>query len=381
MKIEGDVQRRQPGPFSGAGLQHVEGAALDGELDVLHVLVVRFQLAPDLLQLLVALGHQLFEGDVIALGLRLRNRPRRANAGHHILALRVLQILSVEVVFTGRRIAREGHAGRAIITEIAVDHALDVDAGAQPLGDAVLFPIGQGTLVVPAAEDRGDRAPELLLRVLRERLAGVTFDHSLELADELFPVRGHEVRVLGNATRLLELVQQVVERALADFQHDVAVHLKEPSVGIEGEAPIATGTGQPFDAAVVQTQVENRVHHAGHGELGARAHRDQQRVLHVTELLASLTLHPAQGRHRLLLQVGGNLVPDREELVASSCGKGEARWHRNPEPGHLGEVCTLTAEQVFHLGVAFSLFLRERVNQLCHYDLLSACPANSRMSK
>ncbi len=46
-------------------------------------------------------------------------------------------------------------------------------------GDVVQAAIGDGARVHPAAEHRADRAPELLLRVLRERLAGLRCTISL----------------------------------------------------------------------------------------------------------------------------------------------------------------------------------------------------------
>ena len=45
--LDGDPDRRGPGPLAGAGLEHVQRAVLDGELDVLHLLVVRLELLAD----------------------------------------------------------------------------------------------------------------------------------------------------------------------------------------------------------------------------------------------------------------------------------------------------------------------------------------------
>ena len=82
------------GPLAGAGLQHEELAALDGELDVLHVVVVLLERVLDLQQLLVdrlvPLGHFV-------------DGQRRADAGHHVFALGVDQELAVELVLAGRR--------------------------------------------------------------------------------------------------------------------------------------------------------------------------------------------------------------------------------------------------------------------------------------
>ena len=66
--------------FAVAGLQHIKLAFFDGELDILHVFVVRFQSLDDLTELLIDMRHvvrQLFNAlggpnagdDVFALGI------------------------------------------------------------------------------------------------------------------------------------------------------------------------------------------------------------------------------------------------------------------------------------------------------------------------
>ena len=70
-----------------------------------------------------------------------------------------------------------------------------------------------------------------------------------------------------------------------DPLNDAAVHLDEPAVAVVREAVVAGLRGQSFDALVVEPEVENRIHHAGHRELGARTHGDQQRVRWIAQLL------------------------------------------------------------------------------------------------
>ena len=94
---------------------------------------------------------------------------RRADAGDHVLALRIDQELAVERLLAGRRVAGEGDAGRRGLAHVAEHHGLHVDGGAPALGNVVQAAIGDGARVHPAREHRADRAPELLLRVLRER--------------------------------------------------------------------------------------------------------------------------------------------------------------------------------------------------------------------
>src|SRR5579872_7429308 len=96
---------------------------------------------------------------------------RRANARDDVLTLRVDEILAIELGHAGRRVAREGDAGRAIIAHIAEDHRLNVDRRSPIRRNFMEAAVGDRALIHPRAEHRADRAPKLLLRILRERLA------------------------------------------------------------------------------------------------------------------------------------------------------------------------------------------------------------------
>ena len=85
--VGGDAHGRGRGPLRGTGLEHVQPAALDRELEVLDVAVVRLELLADALELGVDLGH---------LGLHLGDLGRRPDAGHDVLALGVGQVLAEE---------------------------------------------------------------------------------------------------------------------------------------------------------------------------------------------------------------------------------------------------------------------------------------------
>jgi hypothetical protein len=74
---------------------------------------------------------------------------RGADAGDDVLALRVDEILAIELVGAGRGVAGKRDAGRAILAHVAEHHRLDIDGGA-PIGrDAVQAAIGIGALVHP----------------------------------------------------------------------------------------------------------------------------------------------------------------------------------------------------------------------------------------
>ena len=140
----------------------IERAFLHRELEILHVAVVLLELVRDLAELVVHLRHFL---------CKVGDRMRRADAGHHVLALGVRQILAVELLGAGRRIAGEAHARCRSVAHVAEDHGLDVHGGAEVAGDVVQPAVGDGAGVVPGAEDGVARHDELLPGVLRETRA------------------------------------------------------------------------------------------------------------------------------------------------------------------------------------------------------------------
>ena len=99
--IHGDLDCRLGRALAGAGLEHPETAALDGELHILHVLVVLFKPGRDIHELLIGLGHLVVE---------MHDRIRVADAGDHILTLGVDEIFTHHQFFAGGRVAGECHA-------------------------------------------------------------------------------------------------------------------------------------------------------------------------------------------------------------------------------------------------------------------------------
>ena len=147
-------------------------------------------------ELVVDLGHGLLEfADV----------QRGADAGDDVFALRVHQVLAEEDLLAGGGIAREADAGAGVLAEVAEDHGLHVDGGAQPVVDVVDAAIGLGAIVLPAAEHGVARLHELIERVLREVLAGLFLDELLVLGDDVLQRFGVEFVIeLDLLLRLLD---------------------------------------------------------------------------------------------------------------------------------------------------------------------------------
>src|SRR5574340_719047 len=67
------------------------------------------------------------------------------------------------------------------------------------------------------------------------------------------------------------------------FQSHRGEHHDEAAVGVVDEAGIVRQLDESLSRRVVEAEVEDSVHHAGHGHLGAGAHRDEPGGLRVAK--------------------------------------------------------------------------------------------------
>jgi hypothetical protein len=162
-------------------------------------------------------------------------------------------------------------------------------------------------------------------------------------------------------SRLLGVVDGLLERLTLNVQHGLAEHLDQPAVGVPGEPLVAGLLGQPLHRPVGQADVEDRVHHARHRELRAGPHADQQRVGRVAELAAHRRLKLGEVLGDLRVQLGRR-APVAQVGAARLGGDNEAGRDGKTDVGHLGQVRSLAAQQVL---LVFTT-LGEVINELRH---------------
>ena len=296
--VHGDFDRRLAGALAVAGLQHVEFFILDGELKILHVPVVPFEARGGLAQLVIDFRQE---------RLQLTDVQRRADARHHVLALRIHQELSVELLLAGGGIARKPDTRAARLPQIPKDHRLDVHGGPQRIGDVVHAPVVAGPGGIPGAEYGVPCHGELLPGVLRKGRAGFFLNQLLIIPDHLLEGLPIEVRVGNSFALFLDAFEDVVEIGFGDLQHDVAEHLEEAAVAVEGEPRVAGSGCERLRRFVIQPQVQDGVHHSGHRKFRAGADTHQQRILPRAELLPGNLFQAGDGLAGLLIQFRGQL--------------------------------------------------------------------------
>ena len=207
-----------------ARLEHVEAAFFDGEFQVLHIAVMLFQAPGDFLELLVHFGQVL---------LQATDFGWSANTRDYVLALRVQQVFTIELLLARTGVACEGYARAAIVAHIAEDHALHVDSRAKVVRNLVEIAIVNGAFVIPGRENGLDGFVQLLVDICGEWLAGLFFGDLLEFGHDLLQVGGGNLRVAGNPGGFVYHDARELEAILDRLDADPAAAMR---LGSEGQA-------------------------------------------------------------------------------------------------------------------------------------------------
>ncbi len=187
---------------------------------------------------------------------------------------------------------------------LPIHHRLHVDRCTEHVVDVVDAAIVLGTIILPRAEHGIAGHHELFAWILREVTLGVLFYDLLVFGDYFLQGLGVEIGIELRFLLFLLGIEDFIKDRFFDVEHDVAEHLDQAPVGVRGEAWIVAALGEGFDAIVVEAEVQNRVHHAGHGELRARAHTHEQRILARAQLLSLQRLQLSQRFVHLPIDVG-----------------------------------------------------------------------------
>ena len=358
-EVARDLDSGGSGTLAVTRLQHIEFAVFDGELHVLHIAVMLFEDLADFLEFVISFGEHV---------LHLGDGHRGTDTCDDVFALCVGQEFAHQALFAGGGVTGECDARTGGFAHVAERHHLHVDCGTPAVRDVVVHTIDVCAGVVPGTEHGLDGLEQLFLRVGGEVFAQLFFVLCLELVGELFEVFRRQIDVLRDALFLLHLVDELFKVFFADFHDDVREHLDEAAIAVVRPTGVAGFFGDDFHHFLVETEVEDGIHHAGHGSACARTDGNEQGVFLVAELLAADIFHFGDIVHDLRLDFGIDLSAVFIVLRAGFRGNGEALRHGQAHACHFCKVCALTAEKLAHLCVAF----REKVAIfLCHKSFSS----------
>ena len=358
-------------------------AFLYGELHILHIMIVLLQLVLDIIELSKNLWHILLHRRIFCGASFLVNalefcptyRTFLSNllwctdTGNHVLALCIDKILTIEEILTCCCITAEANSCCGCIAHITEYHGHNRYSCTPLCRNAFHLAIEDGTLVHPTVEYGTDSAPKLIHRIVGEVLACLLLDGCLECLDELLQFFDCHFVVESNSALLLHVHDNSLEWIdvfLVDrlhAKHNIAIHLYETTIAVVSEALIACLASQSLYYLVVQTKVEDSIHHAWHRSTGTRTNTDKKRILHVTELRVHQSLNMLNRLLYFFFEKGYNVFLAFFKVFITNIGCDSKTW-RNGDTNkiHLCQVGSLTTKQVSHVGLAFRLTITKGIN-------------------
>ncbi len=132
----------------------------------------------------------------------------------------------------------------------------------------------------------------------------------------------------------------------ADPRDDLAEHLQQAAVRVVRETRIVRLLGKRVRGGVVEAEVEDRLHHPGHGDRRAAADGHEQRGGVVPEPPRAALLQLGERIVDLLLQAIGPGAASVHRVHAGGGRDREAVGHGQPEARHLGQTRALASEQL-----------------------------------
>ncbi len=357
--IAGNFQGRLCRPLAVSCLQHEELSVFDGELHVLHVLVMVFQSGADIHELFIGGGRYFFQ---------LVDFLRSTNTGNNVFTLCVHKELAIELVFAGGWIPGECHTCAAVFSHIAENHHLYVDSCTPVGGNVILATVVDRSFVVPGTEHSFDGFHHLGSGVCREIFSQFCTIEFLEPGNQFLHVFCIQFQIILFALFGFYFINDFFKALFGKAFDNIGKHLDKPAVAVIGKAFIAGFFGDGGSHYIIDAQIQNGIHHARHGSAGSGSYRNKQRVFPVAEFLSGFFFQHAQVFFNLSPDLIADLFPVFVVFVAGFCCNGEAIGHRHAQTAHFSKVCTLSSKQLTHIGVAFVeqiyIFLVHQVSSL-----------------
>ena len=180
-----------------------------------------------------------FRANLLEFAIRLRqfllqflNVLGQTNARYDILALGIHQVIPFDMLFSGRRIARHGHARGTVIAHVAKNHGTDIHGGTQIMANTGGIAIIDCTFAVPAFKDRFGCQFQLLNRIGWKILFRMRFINTLEFFSNYLPVFCRQIGIGFHAGLFPGLCEDFFKRLIRDVHHDTTEHLDKSPVKI-----------------------------------------------------------------------------------------------------------------------------------------------------
>ncbi len=107
---------------------------------------------------------------------------------------------------------------------------------------------------------------------------------------QLLHIFRRQLRIILHAFRFFHFIYNLFKKRFRNFHHYIRVHLYKSAVRIICKSGIARFLRKPLYRRIVQTKIQNGIHHTGHGRSRAGPDRNQKGILYIAEFFPLLFL-------------------------------------------------------------------------------------------
>ena len=347
-KITCNLQRSLRCSLAVTALQHVQFSVFNGEFHVLHITVMLFKQAADFFKFSICFRELIFH---------LGNRHGSTNTRNNVFTLGIHKEFAHQFVFACCGITGKCNACAGIVIQVAEYHGHNIDCCAPAVRNIIISAIYICAGVVPGTEHSFYSAHQLFFGISGEIFPDLGFVFSFELTCQFFQIFSRQFDIVGDAFLCLHLVDQLFKVFFSDLHNHVGIHLDKTAVAVvykTGKFGIAVSGNHGFHNFIIQSEIENCVHHTRHGCPCTGADGNQQRIFQIAKLLTVDFLHFGNIFHDLCLDFVVNLTTVFIVLGTGFRRNGKSLRNRQADFGHLGKISAFAAKQFTHGSIAFS---------------------------
>ena len=186
----------------------------------------------------------------------------------------------------------------------------------------------------------------------------------LEKSDDFFQFPDIQIGMLFKPMPL-KIVFEDLREGMYPFAADYGpIQLQEATVGVLGKSWVGGQLRQSFDDFIVDAEVEQGIHHPGHGLAGTGTHREKKRIVEISELLSHDLFDFGDIRADFRLK-GLGVVLLIGVIIGADLGRdAETSRDRDADTAHLSEVGSLTTEKRLLGSVSICLAVSKKVDVL-----------------
>ena len=204
--------------------------------------------------------------------------------------------------------------------------------------------------------------------VIGKRDARPLLNQALECRNEGLEVLGRKLGVVLDLSCSLFLLNNPLKGVSLSLglrleaEHDISVHLNKAAVAVIGKTRVTGLLNEPLDGLIVEAEVQHRIHHAGHGNPGARADRQEQGIGRVSKTTTHNFFDPPQTRPDLLREFRRIGMAIGIVIVADFGRDRHTRRNGQTKFGHFRQICALPTEKPIEARPPIGLASTERVD-------------------